>query len=91
MSNQTANLNSTAYSILFATECTQKHTLSVDISATNVCGMTGLRTVYRTQGQDPQCPIDIDTSNCDAEIPTIRPTRPGYSEQNQGNSKLLNC
>ena len=101
MSNQTANLSSAAYSILFATECTEKHTLSVDISATNVCGITGLRTVYRTQSQSRRCPTDIDTSSCDAEMPTMlspttaimRPTEQGsgYSEQNQGNSKLLNC
>ena len=102
MSNQTANLNSTAYSILFATECTEKHTLSVDISATNICGITGLRTVYRTQSQSRRCPTDIDTSHCDAEIPTteisVQPTdidelttTHGYSKQNHGNSKLLNC
>ena len=101
MSNQTANLGSTAYySLLLATECSENHT--VDISATNICGMTGLSTTYRTQRQDRQCPIDTDTSKCDVTDET--PTRPVhttiltsnsttngyYSEENHGNSKLLN-
>ena len=97
MSNQTANLSSTAYySLLLDTECAENYT--VDISATNICGMTGLSTIYRTQNQDEQCPTDIDTSNCVVtEIPTmpspttanISPTTEGYSEQNYGNCKLL--
>ena len=105
MSNQTANLNSTAYySLLLPTECSENHT--VDISATNVCGMTGRSIIYRTQSQDQQCPVDTDTSSCDVtEIPTmpslttiiisshstsVAASGSGYSEQNCGNSKLLN-
>lgn len=98
MSNQTSNLSSTAYySILFPTECAESHT--VDISATNICGMTGLRTVYRTQRQGQRCPTDTDTSTCDVTetpgtmlLPTssaLKPNKRGYSEQNHGNGKLL--
>ena len=93
MSNETSNLSSTAYySILFATECAESHT--VDISAANICGMTGLSIVYRTQRQGHQCPIDTDTSTCNVtEIPSLPPPTVaavnGYSEQNHGNGKLL--
>jgi hypothetical protein len=100
MSNQTAN--STAYySLLLATECAENHT--VDISATNICGMTGPSTVYRTQRQHQDCPTDTNTSSCiiTDETPIIpilhtttfilptKTTTNGYSEQNRGNSKLL--
>ena len=95
MSNQTANLSSTAYySLLFVIECAETHT--VDISATNICG-TGLRTIYRTQRQGQQCPTNTDTSSCDvtdSEIPPITSilnfssANHGYSEQNRRNGTL---
>ena len=102
ISNKTANLSSTAhYSQFLATdECANHHI--VDISATNICGMTGQSIIYRTQRQDQGCPTHTDTTSCTAtEIPTLpatiipvtRPvggTRPsGYSERNHGNGELL--
>ena len=74
MSNQTANLSSDVYySLLLETECSENHI--VDISATNICGMTGRSITYRTQSQDQQrCPTDTDTSNCDITDALTNPT-----------------
>ena len=100
MSNLPPNL--TYYSLLLETECSENHT--VTINATNVCGMTSQSITYRTQSQDQQlCPVDTDTSNCNVTdiIPiTVTPsenslkmstTTHGYSKENCGNRKLLNC
>ena len=93
ISAERANLSSTAYySKFLVTECANSHT--VNISTTNICGMTGQRIIYRTHRQDQQCPTDTDTSTCrETKISTPSPTTilsapawpGGYSEQNHGN------
>ena len=97
ISNETANLSSSAYySKFLITECADSY--NVSISATNTCG-TGQRIIYRTQRQGQQCPTDTNTSTCVAtkipSLPTLPPTTntqnqsENGSEQICGNGELL--